>query len=1115
MIKDQQTGEPVENVFIFLENTSIGTITDLEGKATITHSEKQFTLVFTHIIYETVSIEGERLQNGLNTFFLKEKNLTLNEITVKSKKISPKKRKKWMKRFQEAFLGKKISRKKVTLLNPEVIWFEESQDTLYAYAIDNLKIRNKETAYEMQFALEKFAINTDDDLLYSGRLFFKDIKDTFKRKRRIEKSREDTYLASKQLFFRSLILRHPVNPEKFEFGKMGSNTNGENEYQRLEYDDLNWSHGPLADTLFLDDYLAVFINDGNPISLNAGGGTGRRKLNFRRQVSFLKSRSGKFVISRDGALLNDKEVEESGYWATFRMAKELPLNYDGSILFQNLSDIEIVDHLLEYQYEFDPEKVYLHTDKVYYLPYSTCWFKGYIVDAIHHTPSRQSQVLYVDLINPEDKIIKTWILHKDLGLKGEYQWSQRDTPGEYRLRAYTNYMRNVDDRYLFEKSIWLQELTPRREVMNMDLADTLRIQFYPEGGDLIQGLNGNVVFQAINQDGRAVEVTGHIIDDQGAELIDVQTIHEGFGEFAWNPDPGKTYFLRVEGFPGNTRFELPPALSAGLAMTVNAHEAENIYVSIASSHTSIIRDAFLVGHVRGQVFRVITGLQQNQNLKFSKSELPTGVIHFTLFDGQERPQAERLVFNDYGYDENYVRATLNKSGTKHDRSFDLKLLLDSMIMEETVDLSASVTCNNLPAYNEQNIRNYLLCDSDLAQNIPNKEYYLRDITNVKRYHLDLLMQRLFWSRFNWRNLKEISDKEFNYPAEIGYSISGYTSEKDKPDGVQSQVLLTSLGPEIIYDKILSGKDGKFAFNHIPLLDSTTYLIQARKQNKLIEGDEDVTALTGDRLIDIHIDDFSPIGISKEREALYRIENQRNISDEDYFEIREDYLQKMERDSGIWMLDAPDVTVTARRPFTSNRPIQGKLINMDNVDWVEPNARGKALLSTLAPLGVFESGPDPSKLYSVFYTRLGERIKVPVQIIIDGMGADPTGSNVGPFLGLTADRIESIYIGKTFIDIQTTNIPRSLKKSLESGILYVEHPGYYRAREFSPEYPSENILPFETTISWHPEIQPDEAGQTTLNFMIPNTISTIHINIEGISESGRIIQLDEIMSVDQE
>ncbi len=45
------------------------------------------------------------------------------------------------------------------------------------------------------------------------------------------------------------------------------------------------------------------------------------------------------------------------------------------------------------------EKIYLHTDKAFYLAGENIWYKAYLVDAMKHTPSDKSNFVYNELMD--------------------------------------------------------------------------------------------------------------------------------------------------------------------------------------------------------------------------------------------------------------------------------------------------------------------------------------------------------------------------------------------------------------------------------------------------------------------------------------------------------------------------------------------------------------------------------------------------------------------------------------------------------------------------------------------------------------------------------------------
>ena len=54
---------------------------------------------------------------------------------------------------------------------------------------------------------------------------------------------------------------------------------------------------------------------------------------------------------------------------------------------------------------FPQEKLYLHTDKPYYISGERIWFRAHVVDAATHIPSFRSNSVYVELFDVNDSVV--------------------------------------------------------------------------------------------------------------------------------------------------------------------------------------------------------------------------------------------------------------------------------------------------------------------------------------------------------------------------------------------------------------------------------------------------------------------------------------------------------------------------------------------------------------------------------------------------------------------------------------------------------------------------------------------------------------------------------------
>jgi len=100
------------------------------------------------------------------------------------------------------------------------------------------------------------------------------------------------------------------------------------------------------------------------------------------------------------------------------------------------------------------EKIHLHLDKYSYTAGETIWFKAYAAIGAENFLSNLSNIGYVELIGPRSETtykLKIPIV-SGLGL-GDITLADTIAEGTYRLRAYTNWMRNDSAAWFFEQNV--------------------------------------------------------------------------------------------------------------------------------------------------------------------------------------------------------------------------------------------------------------------------------------------------------------------------------------------------------------------------------------------------------------------------------------------------------------------------------------------------------------------------------------------------------------------------------------------------------------------------------------------------------------------------------------
>jgi len=115
---------------------------------------------------------------------------------------------------------------------------------------------------------------------------------------------------------------------------------------------------------------------------------------------------------------------------------------------------ELIKKLEAYIEKYPQEKVHIHLDKPYYAIGDDIWFKAYVINAQTGKPSTISNAIYVELINEKDSVKKQIKLPLISGFTwGDFKLPDSFTEGNYRIRAYTQWMKNAGTEFFFDKTI--------------------------------------------------------------------------------------------------------------------------------------------------------------------------------------------------------------------------------------------------------------------------------------------------------------------------------------------------------------------------------------------------------------------------------------------------------------------------------------------------------------------------------------------------------------------------------------------------------------------------------------------------------------------------------------
>ncbi len=113
------------------------------------------------------------------------------------------------------------------------------------------------------------------------------------------------------------------------------------------------------------------------------------------------------------------------------------------------------------------EKIYVQTDRSFYFPDETIWFKAYVVNNKNET-SDLSDIAYAELITPKGSVVKRLRLRINNGYTyGDFTINKNWVGGVYTLKMYTNWMRNYGEKAFFTKKITVQKIVQPKLLLNL------------------------------------------------------------------------------------------------------------------------------------------------------------------------------------------------------------------------------------------------------------------------------------------------------------------------------------------------------------------------------------------------------------------------------------------------------------------------------------------------------------------------------------------------------------------------------------------------------------------------------------------------------------------------
>ena len=864
---------------------------------------------------------------------------------------------------------------------------------------------------------------------------------------------------------------------------------------------------------------------------------------------------------------------------------------------------KIIQQIEKYRLQYPQEKIHLHMDKPYYAIGDNIWFKAYVVTAEKNELSDLSKILYVELINDKDSVKQSIALPLEMGLAwGDFSLTDSLKEGNYRIRAYTNWMRNFGEEYFFDKTFtvgnsiantvitqadytYSKDVKGQKVMASLNYADmagkplinkevtyqvvldfrtilkgkgitdskgnllvsfvnnqpfilksgkiltTIRldekisanknfpvkstsnetdVKFFPEGGDMINGISTRVAFKALGSDGLGIAVSGYISDQNNIRMSEFQSEHAGMGSFKIKPSSSSTYTAYITFKDGSEKaIPLPKVKTQGYVLTADNTDPNELKIIISTTELDQPdSELTLVAQTNGQVQFVSKNKMNSRtfNASIPKSRFPTGILQLTLFSPKNEPVAERLVFINHS---DFLKINVSTDKAEFQKREKVKLMLDVNDPKGKPTLGsfsiAIVDETKVPVdeASETSIISNLLLSSDLKGFIEQANYYFTDTSEAKVRQLDNLLLTQGWRRFEWKNILSNNYPTLVYGPERSMQVSGkVTSLNGKPVIGGKVTLFSSSGTSILLDT-LTDMNGLFRFDNLYFNDSTKFIVQARnerdKKNVEIYLDripaQLVTKNKNEAMLEVNVNKSMFAYLKNSRAQYDDLKRNgmivRNILLDEVKVVDTKVEAKNSSNlNGAGRADAIIKAEQLQNCFDIAQCIQGRIAGVMVMNGIVYSMRSMNSLS----------GP------------------IPMQLVLDGAFLEPEFlSSINPNDVETIEILRSgantaIYgsRGGGGVLIITTKRGENNRgyKNYAPGIAGYNPKGYYKGREFySPNYndPEINskIADLRTTIYWNPNVISDSTGKASVEFFNSDGTGNYKAIVEGINVNGTI------------
>jgi|GEM_PF-859542 len=819
--------------------------------------------------------------------------------------------------------------------------------------------------------------------------------------------------------------------------------------------------------------------------------------------------------------------------------------------FQNLadtSDNHLKNSLVTSFKRYPQEKVFVHTNQPVYSNGETIWYKVYTM--AYGKSSALSKIIYIQLSDTSGNIITQNKLPLINGnAHGNIDIGQKIKSGWYELSAFTSWMMNFGPEAYYHQKLYIRNIEdPIATPAKTEIAKKIyHANFYPEGGDIIDGNLTKIAFRVCDDEGIAIRASGIVKDNTNKTIAEFNTGHDGMGEFTIDASSANNYTAMIQ-LPDGTRLLAPltKVKEAGIHLEA-AQNANIVEVKLAyAGQKEKLGNCFIAAsQSSGSVLTFPLQLERGINtFDLQKTVFTSGILRLTVFDHDGLPQAERILFiNKHDLQTSAFKTDTLSVTAKGLNSFSLSVK-DKNGMPVMGNFSVAVT--DATAFDgngtSQNIFSGLLLSPELKGEINNPGYYFTNESDSLAKQLDLVMLTNGWRHF------VLVNNSLTYPAEQSQYIAGrITDFREGAEIPKVKVLIMSPDSTKFIGYITPDNTGSFIIKDFNKSGSSNIFVQTADKKSHTKK--------------LEVKLFTTLADSLKQAKALAFNVQPAVSLSGYYLAAAETEEKTRlRLNGI-LLNEVKINSVKIAPtdqlikdhvspkYHSDREFTLDLVNNPSLNiGLAEYMRGR-----FPGLQIFGDGPTASFIY-----RGGGTLTDKGTLIKSGMSAgsagsastpDPSaslkaemgtdGNSARPYFYLDEAPVQWTTIMYTTLEeiamirflpppvyfapynggnagaiMIYTKMPSDEAKKL-AGMTDFDHfisNGYSVTREFSsPDYskPGVNGAPDNrTTLYWNPELNSDNSGDLKFRFYNSDKAKQFKIILQGMDADGRLVYLEK-------